>query len=51
VTKAYKKLALLYHPDKSSSLPSGVRLANQQRMKKINNARDFLMDFIDKRGS
>jgi len=51
VTKAYKKLAMKFHPDKSSSFPPDVRLANQQRMKKINNARDFLMDFIDKRGS
>jgi hypothetical protein len=38
ITTAYRKLALIYHPDRVENLPSGVRELADQKMKEINAA-------------
>jgi DnaJ-domain-containing protein 1 len=43
IKAAYRRLALIYHPDKSSSeSDSPETLANQEKFKQINNAKEYL---------
>jgi|GEM_PF-3394957 len=41
---AYRRLALLYHPDRNSKGTEETRLKNQEKFKKINEANEILMD-------
>jgi len=44
IKKAYKKMALMYHPDKVSSLGPRLKEVANEEMKKLNNAKDVLLD-------
>ncbi|XP_031625601.1 uncharacterized protein LOC116342217 [Contarinia nasturtii] len=46
IKKAYKKLALIHHPDKHSNAPEDERLEQQEIFKKINTAHEVLSDPI-----
>jgi len=44
IKKAYKKLAVQYHPDMMGSLPPKLREAANEEMRRINNAKETLID-------
>ncbi len=44
ITKAYRKLALQYHPDKLGGLPEAARLAKEQEFTQISQAAEILRD-------
>lgn len=44
IKKAYKKLALIHHPDKHSDATKDEQLEQQEIFKKINQAHDVLTD-------
>lgn len=50
IKKAYKKLALIHHPDKHSDASKDEKLEQQEIFKKINQAHDVLTD-VNKRAA
>jgi hypothetical protein len=49
VSRAFKRKALLFHPDKLSAKPENERKVAEEEFKKVGNARDLLIDWIEKK--
>jgi len=48
IRRAYKKMALMYHPDKVSNLGQKLKDVANEEMKKLNNAKDVLLNEGDR---
>ena len=42
VRAAYKKMAMLYHPDRVASLGEDIRRTAEQKLQRVNAARDYI---------